>query len=269
MNSPQNFVDDSAMQFALREMHRLLNRFQFWLVLLTIVGVLTVSGPFNTLVELSFLQRLAYWAGIAVLTSLPSFMIAFMINWHASRRGWPMVAPIIMASALSSIPVSLIVWGVSAFVTGNGDPTAAGLFDISLRCIPICLAITTIYTLLRRPENAAVEAAPDSALEAPPFFARLNPATGRKIISLQAQDHYVEVITTRGKEMILMRLEDAITELPNTNGIRTHRSWWVAKSGLDKLVRQSGKLSVQTVDGRLIPVSRANEKDVRAWADDM
>ena len=44
------------------------------------------------------------------------------------------------------------------------------------------------------------------------------------ILSLSAQDHYVEVTTDLGKELCFMRLEDAILEVAPEKGFRTHKS---------------------------------------------
>jgi hypothetical protein len=100
----KKFVDDTALQFALREMHKLLNVWQFWTVMAAIVFMLTVSGPFGTLEAMGFAPRLAYWTAIAVLTSLPGFTIAYMVNWAGYRRGWSTLLRIAVAGALASRP---------------------------------------------------------------------------------------------------------------------------------------------------------------------
>ncbi|KTE11438.1 hypothetical protein ATE71_11760 [Sphingopyxis sp. H115] len=48
--------------------------------------------------------------------------------------------------------------------------------------------------------------------------------------ALKGEDHYVRVIGTRSEELILMRMRDAIARLDNADGLRIHRSWWVARA---------------------------------------
>ena len=266
MERPEKFANGTPLQFALREMQRLLNAWPFWIVLLSITAMLAVAGPFNTLEELSFAPRLAYWASIAVLTALPSFLVAFAINRFAHDRGWPLVLTIAVAGLAASVPVTFVVWIISAFIAGNGEQTVGGLVGTAFRSIPIAVGITAIYTLLRRDKATVQAKATDPAILAVvPFLDRLSPEMGRVLLTLQAQDHYVEVVTTRGKELVLVRLADAERELDGIDGMRVHRSWWVARAAVSGLERSDGKVVLVLTDGRSVPVSRANEKTVRAW----
>ncbi|MEL6436669.1 MAG: LytTR family DNA-binding domain-containing protein, partial [Pseudomonadota bacterium] len=142
-----------------------------------------------------------------------------------------------------------------------------GFIEIGLRCLPISIGITAVYTLLTistRPAAQSPQHAP--AMQPPaPFLKRLSPETGTVITTLQAQDHYVEVTTTRGQELVLIRLGDAQKELSGLDGMRVHRSWWVARAAIQSTARDNGRLTLILTDGRKIPVSRSNEKDVRQW----
>ena len=72
---------------------------------------------------------------------------------------------------------------------------------------------------------------------------------GPKVLhAVKAQDHYLRLHTSRGSDLILMRLVDALDELEGLAGARTHRSWWVA--------RESGRIILQLEDGVQAPVSR-------------
>lgn len=264
MKRAENYANDTAAQFALREMHALLNRWTFWFVMAAIVMMLAVSGPFGTLDAMGFAQRFAYWGAIALFTALPSFTIAFMVNCTGWRRAWGMTLRIFIAGALASLPVSMIVWGISAFVAGNSPASLAGFLDIVTRCVPISFGITAIYTLLHRDVSAKRQHTGTDEIHVP-FFERLNPDTGRALLTVQAQDHYVEVTTTRGRELVLIRLSDAENELAALDGMRVHRSWWVTRGAVDTLKRANGRLVIRTTDGRTIPVSRGNEKAVREW----
>ena len=77
------------------------------------------------------------------------------------------------------------------------------------------------------------------------------------------QDHYVEVTTTKGTELILIRFQYAIKEMGAIAGTQIHRSHWVTLNGMRRLKRQNGKLFVELVDGRTLPVSRTYAQTVR------
>jgi DNA-binding LytR/AlgR family response regulator len=82
------------------------------------------------------------------------------------------------------------------------------------------------------------------------------------VISLQAQDHYVDVKTTLGKELILIRLSDAIKELGEDDGIQVHRSWWVTKKHIVKEKRIDNKPFLVLTDQTVVPVSRTYRAQV-------
>jgi DNA-binding LytR/AlgR family response regulator len=93
----------------------------------------------------------------------------------------------------------------------------------------------------------------------PTFFSRLPFELGTGIISLSAQDHYIETTTAKGTTLILLRLKDAIEELAGSDGMQIHRSHWVARSAAVRLRRSGGKL----VDERQLPASRTFGPTVR------
>lgn len=86
---------------------------------------------------------------------------------------------------------------------------------------------------------------------------------GSDVISLVAQDHYVEVTTTLGTGLVLSRLSDAIAELSHRPGAQLHRSHWVARAHVRALVRGGGRPLVRLSDGRELPVSEARLPKVR------
>ena len=72
------------------------------------------------------------------------------------------------------------------------------------------------------------------------------------------------VMTSRGRELILLRFSDALEELGGTPGLQVHRSHFVADAHVEKLLRADGRMAVVLKDGREIPVSRSRVEAVRA-----
>jgi DNA-binding LytR/AlgR family response regulator len=81
--------------------------------------------------------------------------------------------------------------------------------------------------------------------------------------AVSSEDHYLRVHTSLGEELILMRLADAIADLGGTDGLQTHRSWWVAKDGVADTRREGGKLLLVLQSGKAAPVSRTYASAVK------
>nr|WP_258571113.1 LytTR family DNA-binding domain-containing protein [Flavimaribacter sediminis] len=84
-----------------------------------------------------------------------------------------------------------------------------------------------------------------------------------KLQYLTVQDHYVEVVTDKGSYLVLMRLGDAIAETAPVEGLRIHRSHWVALSAVGRIRREGDRLLVETVGGAVLPVSRSHRAALR------
>jgi DNA-binding LytR/AlgR family response regulator len=80
---------------------------------------------------------------------------------------------------------------------------------------------------------------------------------------VEAEDHYLRLHTSKGQDLILMRLADAIAELDGVDGAQVHRSWWVAPNGIVDVVRHSGRATLTLRDGARVPVSRTYARGFR------
>lgn len=98
--------------------------------------------------------------------------------------------------------------------------------------------------------------------EAPRLLDRLAPEQRGELLRLSVRDHYVDVVTTTGKSALLMRFADALRELDNLDGMRVHRSHWVAASAVIGLTRMRGKVFLCLRCGECIPVSRTYQDAV-------
>jgi hypothetical protein len=86
---------------------------------------------------------------------------------------------------------------------------------------------------------------------------------GAEIYAVQAEDHYLRLHTSKGSDLILMRLSDAIAELEGLEGARTHRSWWVAKAALADVKKGDSRATLKLKDGTEAPVSRSYVRALR------
>lgn len=84
---------------------------------------------------------------------------------------------------------------------------------------------------------------------------------GGVVVAMQAQNQYVQVITTVERRLMRMTLSQAIEAFPAETGLRVHRLWWVSRSQIGEFAfdRKAFTLKGQGLD---IPVSRANRGEV-------
>ncbi|MBP9755381.1 MAG: LytTR family transcriptional regulator DNA-binding domain-containing protein, partial [Phenylobacterium sp.] len=86
---------------------------------------------------------------------------------------------------------------------------------------------------------------------------------GAEIWAVEAEDHYLRLHTSKGQDLILMRLADAVAELEGIEGAQVHRSWWVARDAVADARRGDGRATLTLKDGSEVPVSRTYAKLIR------
>jgi hypothetical protein len=228
-------------------------------------AVATVAGLFLTFVgamdsgRLPLGMRLAYWmplmwGGTAVGLGL-SWLVGLIPR--ARSNTWAFGA---LLSVVIAVPITFIVWGYTRLMFGDGPPLG-GLFGSVL---VISVAMTALMILVTEPgrvTHAPADGAPAPAVR---FLDRL-PAKikGGVIYAVSAEDHYLRVHTSKGADLILMRLSDAIAELDGLEGAQTHRSWWVAREAVESARRDGDKMVLALKGGAKAPVSRPNVKPLR------
>ena len=69
------------------------------------------------------------------------------------------------------------------------------------------------------------------------------------------QDHYVEVHTAAGSELLLLRFRDALREVEGVDGLQVHRSHWVARNAVARVERRrgGGRVALRLVNGSKVP----------------
>ena len=61
-----------------------------------------------------------------------------------------------------------------------------------------------------------------------------------------------------------MRMGDAIERLGSADGLRVHRSWWVARAGISAVRRDGRSATITLVNGQEAPVARDMMPALRA-----
>ena len=168
---------------------------------------------------------------------------------------WPRT---LLTGAVMIPPMSLIVLAVVSLGAGRLAPLSA-LPDILWETAVICLGMSALAaTMSRRAEAAAAAPAPPKFLERLPLKLR-----GAEVWAVEAEDHYLRLHTSKGQDLILMRLGDAVAELEGIEGAQVHRSWWVARDAIADAKRGDGRATLTLKDGSEVPVSRTYARILR------
>lgn len=222
---------------------------------------LAFAGAMGTS-ELSLGVRLAYWVPLIVGGSGVAHLIAAALTRlpRASANPWVFGG---LLTVLMTFPITLIVWAYSTLMIG-AELNASTLPQLFGSVLVICTAMTAIMVMVNWPGR--VTHAPPAGAPAPAirFMERL-PAKlrGAVIYAVSSEDHYLRLHTSKGADLILMRLIDAIGELEGLEGAQTHRSWWVAREAVESSRREGDRVTLVLKGGIEAPVSRPNIKPLR------
>jgi len=213
----------------------------------------------------------------------------------AQRLAWPWLVPAaaLLTLPLFTLCVTMLdlllgepEFGPQGYVGGfgvdsSGAALSAGamarLFGLESlyhldNHLALCALIVVPRLLLQRAQApAAVPAAPPEGVAvalrplvvpapppppaAPSFLQRFDPPLRGALYAVQAQEHYVRVITADGAQCTLYRFGDALRELEGLSGLQVHRSFWVADAGVAALRGDRRNLRIVLRNGEQLPVS--------------
>ena len=248
--------------------------------LASLVTLFAFIGPFGTYDSMGPLERLGYWTvamganwlvcGGVMTTALR------LVRDRPPRTRMLMVAGTALVAAF---PGTGVVFTAEAlFRPGYSDESSLPIIYVSVAVLMLAIGSTVVAVLAwRRRDSERTEAAANGdgdgdgeaggkAADRPSsrFLDRLPPELGRDLVHLRMADHYVEAFTTAGSTLVLMRFADAIAELDGADGLRVHRSHWVARGHVVGTARRNGRQVLRLTGGREVPVSRGYLADVRA-----
>ncbi|SFS16576.1 LytTR family DNA-binding domain-containing protein [Yoonia litorea] len=222
--------------------------------------VLTLLGPFGTYADLDFWSRFVFW--VMIVGGVGFCMhVTMTVGLKTPLLGrMSKTFRLLISAALGALPGAAIVVFVNAvfrppLVSADGMPV------IWLQVTVIGFIIGVVEYMDWRVLPPAEDATPVVRTK---LHDRFRSTTTADIISMSMQDHYVEVTTSAGKELVLSRFADAIDEVKGVNGLRLHRSHWIAEKHLVDTKRRGNRAFAKLSDGRELPVSDTYLKAVEA-----
>ena len=177
-------------------------------------------------------RRYLYWVTVMVGGRVIGAVIEPLLRaTPLARRPWLLAVAQVLAM---TPPITLLVWLVSAAIFAD-RPNPAILPELAVAVLIVDAGVVALALLVRRATAAVSHPAPRLVGDVPrAIAAKLPPRLARAdLIAVQAEDHYLRVHTSAGSDLILMRFADALAALAPCDGVRAHRSWWVARRAVD------------------------------------
>ena len=275
----------SSLQYAYREM------FDWRLVAVSLsvlaasILTFTMLGPMGLQDQLSPLQRLVFVASCSAicwpLSHALSSAILFLMRFRPPVQ-------IVLASALGALfvamPCSAVAYTTYGLFQAQNAPHVSllevyrivAVLVLACSCLVQYVACQRARLRFATNESGRASSPPRSKNtgelthtglpSAEPqswFFDRLPDMMGRDVVYLNVCGHYINVVTTTGSCLILMRFADAMAALGDL-GLQVHRSYWVAYRHITGILRRDERTLVRVTGQHELPVSRTHLTAVRS-----
>ena len=243
------------------------------------VALLVYLGPFGTWSLLSVPDRVMFWS-VSVGVNWIVAQAVFVLTIATCRtHGWPIWTGLVSASLISALPGTAAVWGVLAAYLDYRASLTSGLVGLYAQVAVLHLVIgSAVWFFIERkliprdsgaelPASETIAEGVSGVSPGASLIERISAPVRGELLHLRMQDHYVEVHTDAGKEMLLLRFRDALRETEGLDGMQVHRSHWVARAAVAGVERRAGRIVLRLVNGSEVPVSRsfASALKDRGW----
>ncbi len=284
------------MQPAPHHRRPIVRRIVIDLAVMMAIGVfLGVLGPFGSS-DAPLAMRIVSWTGFALLGYVFYRPMDPLATWVHRTLDLPRWALLIGTSLIATVPMSAAIIAIRSLPNAPVWPGIEAALATYFSVLVIGGAVTAFFNLTKpgqtTPQPAIVASpqppaptpitgadailapmlapavAPVAAPAAPaplpnPLFDRLPPELGSDIVALEMEDHYVRVHTALGSALVLMRLRDGIALLGDLEGMQVHRSWWVARTAVEDVLRDGRNIRLRLARGLEAPVARAKIAELR------
>jgi cation transport ATPase len=224
--------------------------------------VLAMLGPFGSFAA-PFGLRAAYWVPTMALGA----GLGATLNMWAEESPLFDRRPIVRfltVTTLMTAAMSLIAYGVGVAVFGPERMRLTPMLVFYVWALTLVMSMIGAILRARRTTQASAPLPAPADIRPPKLSQRLPvKLQDAAILALEGEDHYVRIHTGKGSDLILLRLSDAIAEMGQTPGARTHRSWWVSKAAVATVRRDNGRIALVLTSGVEVPISRGYASELR------
>jgi len=230
-----------------------------FLICLIVGGMITLFSPSATLTMDSD-ERLEFWIYLCLIGGTGIFacdviLTYFEVKWHSLLKA---LLQSICGAIVVLIPVFMLY-----------DPYELPSTSTTIIFVWFVMVLIVAGTFIVRANAMQSDSKPETAfssgdMKAPKILKRLPiHLQEAELYAVSAEDHYVRVHMSKGEDLILMRLSDAIAETGNVEGLQIHRSWWVSRAAITD-IKSKGRAAEVTLQNNVkAPVSRNALKELK------
>lgn len=246
--------------------------FLLWAGLATSIALAALAPSASE--GLSPLMGLVYWLthvflALAILVAAQASLQR--IEWLDRMSPWLIVALAGLLGALIFTPAAYGLDWLFPTIDDEDDLVAQPILtDLASEFGDIILPFLLIWTgfnatrLLQIESGSALSDNVPEATEKDTFWSLIPKKLGRDVIAMSSELHYLRVYTAEGNTLILHAFGRALDHLDDVDGMRIHRSHWVATAHVQALRREGEKVVCQLDNGIELPVSRPYRSALRS-----
>ena len=215
-----------------------------------------------------------------VIVILAIHLVLFRSSFFISRP-WVRV---FLAGLLGAIAFSPIALLSDIYLGGENvnNGVLAELFDEMASILP---PITLAWLVMNLPwlmgyrvfqsslpkeksRETEEKSAAQAVLDEPEFLGLTSLSSARDILYIKSELQYLKVVTADNKQLILLSLKEAITQLDavGVDGVQCHRGYWVASTAISSAQRSGRQAVFILLNGEEVPISRSNVQKCLALA---
>ncbi len=233
-------------------------------LLIGLLGTLTQVQPDPA--AAGFEQQVVIWFGRFSFLFLVLLLSESLSLRMLAERQSAVVSTILMPTLFALLPMTVLEMIVESLVQqpevfDDSDVGGIGLQFVSEygTLLSIVLPLNLFLWIVIERVGFQETTSQTQSLT-PNFLKKLVNCTMGDVIAIEADEHYIRVHSLRGEELIYYRFGDAINELAGFDGFQAHRSWWVARSAIKRLLKEGRRKKLELNNGLIVPVSRSGEK---------
>lgn len=212
---------------------------QFGYVVL-VVSLLVIGRAYAT-DNISLPLRLVMWSIIVGLIVVQARTIFGLLKQKLTLPGVTEIIALIITAFLTAAELALLKY--TPLLPKGHDPYLEFVLFLS----PPVFILGGGALLVDRFSNGQQKLSANVAVKSPTS----------EILTVQAQEHYLLLTTAEGTKIQRGRFRDLIADLKGIDGIHVHRSWWVARSAVSRVIKQERDYVIQLASGETVPVARS------------
>lgn len=232
--------------------------------------LLGLFGPFGTF-AMPIGERIAYWVLVGLIGYAVFRPLIIVGRWLSDFTPIPTMIGIGLALFIAAMPMTVLIAMLMVGFDLRKVIAWPGLPVLYVQVWLVGFSVNGFFMLIYRDNPSRDESLSPSIVSSNPqsicriteIEARL-PAGFGPLLAMKAEDHYVRIFGSDQSLLMLMRLTDAIGLASGMDGMRVHRSWWVAKAAISEIEQQGRKTTLILTNGERVPVSRDAKTQLKA-----